>query len=113
MKKLILAGMLALALPLLAVPSRAQAWVFYGCYHPYINMCCKTCPPPAQCGPWYLYWPMEAHFQVPAPTGYPYWPSPMTLPGLAPAGAPVYGGPGQGPALTPASYCPPGYGYGY
>jgi hypothetical protein len=28
-------------------------------------------------GPWYSYWPLEAHFQVPAPTGYQYWPSPM------------------------------------
>jgi hypothetical protein len=27
--------------------------------------------------PWYTYWPLEAHFQVPAPTGYPFWPSPM------------------------------------
>lgn len=35
---------------------------------------------PAQAGPWYLYWPMEAHFVAPAPTGYPYWPSGMTLP---------------------------------
>ncbi len=35
---------------------------------------------PAQAGPWYLYWPMEAHFNAPAPTGYPYWPSGMTLP---------------------------------
>ena len=33
-----------------------------------------------QLGPWYLYWPMEAHFQAPAPTGYPYWPAPMGLP---------------------------------
>src|SRR5262245_58872104 len=27
----------------------------------------------AQVGPWYLYWPLEAHFQVPAPVDhYPY-----------------------------------------
>jgi hypothetical protein len=31
-------------------------------------------------GPWYLYWPMEAHFQTPASPQYPYWPAPMTLP---------------------------------
>jgi hypothetical protein len=28
--------------------------------------------------PWYTYWPMEAYYQVPAPTHYPYWPAPMT-----------------------------------
>jgi hypothetical protein len=33
-----------------------------------------------QAGPWYLYWPLEAHFVAPAPTGYPYWPSPQVLP---------------------------------
>jgi hypothetical protein len=39
-------------------------------------------------GPWYLYWPLEAHFNAPAMPQYPYWPSPM---GLAP-GASI-GGP--------------------
>lgn len=33
-----------------------------------------------QAGPWYLYWPYEAHFQVPAPGVSPYFPAPMTLP---------------------------------
>jgi hypothetical protein len=47
------------------------------------------CP---QAGPWYLYWPLEAHFVAPAPTGYPYWPSPQGLPPIA------FGGP----------TCPPG-----
>ncbi len=28
-------------------------------------------------GPWYGAWPYTAHFQNPAPTGYPYWPAPM------------------------------------
>ena len=58
--------------------------------------------------PWYSYWPVEAHFQVPAPTGYPYWPSPM---GTA-AGAqqfPAYGfGPSQAPA-TPGVHQQIGY----
>ena len=31
-------------------------------------------------GPWYLYWPLEAHFQTPASPQYPYWAAPMTLP---------------------------------
>lgn len=30
--------------------------------------------------PWYLFWPMDAHFRMPAPTGYPYWPAPQTTP---------------------------------
>src|SRR5437868_6332776 len=44
------------------------------------------CPPGggpgggAQLGPWYNYWPLEAHFITPAPTGYPYWPQPQSLP---------------------------------
>jgi hypothetical protein len=102
MKKLILAGLLVL--PLLALPSRAQASGCCGCWHhPWsadvgVNFYWHCQPPPAQCGPWYLYWPMEAHFQVPAPTGYPYWPSPMSLPGMAPGGAPAYGAPMQAPA---------------
>jgi hypothetical protein len=50
---------------------------------------------PVQLGPWYLYWPMERHFMVPAPTGYPFWPSPQALPSVA------IGGP----------TCPPGTPY--
>jgi hypothetical protein len=50
----------------------------------------------AQLGPWYLYWPLEAHYQVPAPTGYPYWPAPMALPPGSPGGPP--------PGLQPAGY---------
>jgi hypothetical protein len=36
-----------------------------------------TSPP---LGPWYLYWPYEAHFQTPAMPEYPYWGAPQTLP---------------------------------
>jgi hypothetical protein len=35
-------------------------------------------------GPWYGAWPYPAHFQTPAPTGYPYWPAPMTYHAAAP-----------------------------
>jgi hypothetical protein len=50
--------------------------------------------------PWYSYWPLEAHFQVPAPTGYPYWPSPM---------APAYNNaPSQAP-MPPAAHQQIGY----
>lgn len=34
---------------------------------------------PAQLGPWYSYWPYEAHFQTPALPQYPYWPT-QTMP---------------------------------
>src|SRR5262245_8790515 len=40
--------------------------------YPYAN-------PGAQ-GPWYLYWPLEAHFQTQAPGVYPTWPQQMGLP---------------------------------
>jgi hypothetical protein len=88
-------------------------------YNPCCNGPCPQCGPPASCngpqlGPWYNYWPLEAHFQVPAMPHYPYWPSPMTLPG----GAAALGGyGGYGPAnfhapVAPAGYYP-GYGYGH
>ena len=50
---------------------------------------------------WYLYWPMPAHFQTPAPMTYPFWPAPQTPPGV---GAP----------LRPVGYfsAPPPYWYG-
>ena len=44
---------------------------------------------PGVYGPWYNYWPLEAHFQVPAHPQYPYWPSPQTLPNGAPVAAPA------------------------
>jgi hypothetical protein len=108
MKKFILAGLLVL--PLLALPGRAQASGCGGCWHkPWsadfgVNFYWHSQPPPAQCGPWYLYWPMEAHFQVPAPTGYPYWPSPMSLPGAPPGGGLNFGAPGQAPGYGSAPH---------
>jgi hypothetical protein len=30
--------------------------------------------PPFQAAPWYLYWPYDAHFQMPAPINAPYYP---------------------------------------
>ena len=66
-----------------------------------------------QAGPWYLYWPLEAHFVAPAPTGYPYWPSPMGLPATAfggpscPPGVPVAPPPvATAPAVSPAPAAP-------
>jgi hypothetical protein len=84
-------------------------------------------PNASQLGPWYLYWPMEAHFVTPAPIGYPYWPNPMTLPSMAlggpgsPATPPVPPAPGVVPAipqppapaptLKPVGYTIPAYWY--
>jgi hypothetical protein len=55
-------------------------------------------PASPQAGPWYLYWPLEAHFVAPAPTGYPYWPSPQVLPPTS------FGGPAVPP---PPPFVPP------
>lgn len=111
MKRLLWAGLIGLAL--LAVPAPAHAGCFSFCWEPCkvncdFNACfhCSTCVAKPQCGPWYLYWPMEAHFGPPAPTGYPAWPPPMTLPGMAPAAAAApYPVPPPG---TPPAPPPPG-----
>lgn len=86
------------------------------------NNCCG-CPP---CGggcnqsgggggyaaPWYSYWPFDAHFMTPAPTGYPGYPSQMG-PMMNGGGGPpcVYGA----PVMNPSMYNQPAmamYGYG-
>jgi hypothetical protein len=64
--------------------------------------------PPFQAAPWYLYWPYDAHFQLPAPIGAPYYP-PQNLntpwnpyfahPALGLAG---YGQPGPAAGFGPA-----------
>lgn len=51
-------------------------------------------------GPWYSYWPLEAHFQTPAPTGYPYWPSPMDS-SVIPQQPQAFNHAPSGPALYP------------
>jgi hypothetical protein len=89
MKKMF--GVALLALPLAVGSVHAEGWPFNvqagGSW--YIRGGNGLMP---QAGPWYLYWPLEAHFVAPAPTGYPYWPSPQGLPPT------VFGGP----------TCPPG-----
>ncbi len=97
MKQLFWAGVLAL--PLLVLPSEAKAFCIGGyevdtgakvwCNVTQFNL---TTP---KAGPWYLYWPYQAHFQVAAPGINPYFTPPMTLPP----------GFGQPPPLPP----PPGY----
>jgi hypothetical protein len=36
---------------------------------------------PGVLGPWYLYYPYEAHFITPAHPQFPFWGSPQVLPG--------------------------------
>jgi hypothetical protein len=66
-------------------------------------------------GPWYNYWPLEAHFNVPAPCAYPYWPPGQTLPNGETAAVPPVAGyvpppghdaPPPAPAVPPPA--PPG-----
>ncbi len=111
MKRLLLAALLAL--PLLALPSVARAWGGFsltvpGCpwkveagANAYFRMSDYGSGP--QAGPWYLYWPLEAHFGPPAPTGYPFWPGQMSLP---PGGPGLGHGPAPGP-LPPLPAAPP------
>jgi len=74
--------------------------------------------------PWYTYFPYDAYFQTPAPTGYqfPNWPGPQTSSaafnhhfGAPPAfggPAPAFGGPYAAPSPTPpANVRPVGYSY--
>ncbi|HZT81163.1 MAG TPA: hypothetical protein VFA26_13105 [Gemmataceae bacterium] len=85
-KKLLLAGLTLCALTLWAAPAHAIGRVDYG-----IGAWCKGYfwgyNGTVQLGPWYSYWPLEAHFQTPAPTPYPYWPAPMNSPYAG--GAPI------------------------
>jgi hypothetical protein len=119
MKRVYFAALLLL--PLLAVPARAQC-----CFLPFrveagANAYLRVYGGPCQnggcqLGPWYQYFPYEAHFQSAAPIGFPYWPSPQTLP-PPPAGAYQYqqAPPSQQPAagppsqLQPTGYQPPFY----
>jgi hypothetical protein len=112
----------ALTLAFAALPARAGGFGF--CLDTHLagsfnfsctSSCCGPCGPCGPCGsgcvaplaPWYLYWPMDAHFQTPAPMTYPFWPAPQTPPAAT-------------TALQPASYHPnaypggvPSYWYGY
>jgi hypothetical protein len=98
MKKLLIGALIAL--PLLAMPARAEGFSWRICMGGNFNFwcrascsgCCDSCCGPscggggcggsgcgAQAGPWYQYFPYEAHFQSAAPIAYPYWPV-QTLP---------------------------------
>jgi len=71
-------------------------------------------------GPWYSYYPYQAHFQTPAPTGYPYWPGPQSS-GPSPLfGGNYYQNPNMNQGFSnypvapvqPCSYQAPSYWYG-
>ena len=101
----------ALALPLLALPTEARATWCIGDYQ--VDTGAKVWFNVYQygkpvAGPWYLYWPYEAHFMTAAPGVNPYFPPPMTLP-------PNFGQPPSAPAAPgykpPAPTPYPGQGY--
>jgi hypothetical protein len=108
MKKLLGAGLLAL---LCVAPAKANFFCG-GCCPPwkfemggnfYIR-CYQGTACGGVLGPWYNYWPLEAHFNVPAPCAYPFWPPGQTLPnGQTAAIPPALGG----HAPPPAALGPP------
>src|SRR5262245_63093648 len=120
MKKLIAVAVLAVPFLFATAPVRASGGVsvcVQGCPVKFetggnFHMNFQNCAIP-QAGPWYLYWPLEAHFQPPAPTGFPFWPGPMSLPpdhhGQAysaplPAAVPVAPAVVQPTSVRPVSY---------
>ncbi len=84
MRRIMCASLFALPLLLLAQPPRAAAngpWPYKveAGANAYFRVY-KYPQQQAQLGPWYMYWPLEAHFQMQAPAAYPNWPQPQTLP---------------------------------
>src|SRR5262245_41894600 len=132
MNKLLRGSLMALAL--WCVPAQVYAWdccggdpnckgakgwclgpitIDFGCnwYYRFGWGCHTTCGG-CQAGPWYSYWPYEAHFATPAPVGgcFPYWPSPLTAGG----GPNFSAGPVAHQMVPPAqtqqgNYLPAGY----
>jgi hypothetical protein len=91
MKKLL--AICLLALSLLALPSKAWAWnvgpwcvdagVTWHCNvtsNGHSLSCLDNVPYYGNSGPWYLYWPYEAHLQTLAPMPFPYWPAAQAAP---------------------------------
>jgi hypothetical protein len=82
MKRLILAALLGLALAAGTASAHGGGSYTAGVnFTPYWGSGCGKGGAPGVLGPWYLYWPLEAHFITPPHPQYPYWPSPYTLPG--------------------------------
>jgi hypothetical protein len=103
--------LIALALPVLAIPSKAQAWLYLPAYK--VDLGAKVwcnvqkldlCPS----APWYTYFPYDPHLASGhAGPNYPFWPQ-------TPAVAPQAVQQGAGMPYAPVSYAPqaPGYWYG-
>src|SRR5207244_4441696 len=92
------------SLPVLALPSaaRADAPLQLPCLPPFrvdagVNAYFRLSYPGPQTPmpPWYTYFPYDAYFQTPPPTGYnfPNWAPPPMTSSFAPHGAPQYGAP--------------------
>jgi hypothetical protein len=101
-----------LALPLLLVPSRAHAGgccvgpatLDFGFSWHYNFKCGSKC----QAGPWYTYWPYEAHFAAAAPVGgpcYPGWPGAGAMGSMGAPAGPMGGHPVAQP-MTPMPSTP-------
>jgi hypothetical protein len=131
-------GVALLALPLLAVGARADDpfapslpfRVECGA-NAYFRVLSRENGWGACLGPWYNYWPLEAHFCAPALPCYPFWPAPQALvpggtattipapncaPGAAPVPVPAPAAAAPAPAnnARPAYFRPVGYDqYGY
>jgi hypothetical protein len=110
-------GVALLALPLVVGSAQASGWPFNVQWGGTFYMRGGNGLMP-QAGPWYLYWPLEAHFVAPAPTGYPYWPQPQGLvvtnfggptcpPGVPVVPAPVLAAPAAPVAPPPVATAPP------
>lgn len=124
MKKIVRTFLLALPFLIHASPARADGPLFCTCDF-YRRLCdkfhaayCEAYPVAGHgpsVGPWYTYWPYDAHFQTPAHPSFPYWPAPMTSPiqpghGPHPGyyGQPVYRQPAGYPTIGTYAY-PPNY----
>jgi hypothetical protein len=123
-------GAALLALPLLALPATAND-PFAPCLpykvecggNLYFHVLNQQNGWGCALGPWYNYWPLEAHFQTPALPCYPFWPAGQALlpggtaatipaPGCAPAvpmAAPAAELPPAATATRPAPFRPVGY----
>lgn len=127
-------GVALLAVPLLALPARAGdpfapqlPYKIETGANIYFRVLSRENGWGCQLGPWYNYWPLEAHFQTPAVPCFPYWPAPQTLPSgastVTPPGPPAVlptlpahppaGADGKPVIFRPVAYRPYGtYGYG-
>jgi hypothetical protein len=91
MKRIIVTALLVLVLS--TASASAHDWGISAGFCGHSWSCGPNNVTPGVLGPWYLYWPYEAHFAMPAHPQFPYWPSNQSLPGGAPVVAqPTMGG---------------------